>query len=483
MGGEAGSGGGTGSGGDGGSGGAAGTGGNAGMGGDGGSGGTDLCDGVDCDDGNDCTADECEAGACSNTPKQDGQSCNAGGFPGQCDAGVCFGLCFEVECDDDNQCTDDVCNRVDGGCDHTSRPDGADCDFGGLPGRCDAGSCVDAELCGEVDCSDDNECTDDVCSPIDASCTNPNKPDRSLCSDGEHPGLCAAGVCKGLCEDVDCDDGNECTLTECDPFTGACPNPDKPNGTTCDFDGLAGECESGLCVGLCSGVDCDDGSACTSDSCDPTDGLCDYVAVVDGTLCAGDAGTCAGGRCVVTATPACEDIDEIMEPIIASPILASTSLFFDSPYVQRIVYAGIDFTRIYRTGSLTARTTPVQATSGSINRVRLCDVVEEIRMGSPPPLRCIDTSFPPDDVRFHDAACEPYLPAAYGTPDSQGCVDVALDHPAIHAGRSGPAGARTYVVTVPCGIASALLYRYVISPKNFVGFRHGSVIVTYEVNE
>ena len=80
--------------------------------------------------------------------------------------------------------------------------------------------------------------------------------------------------------------------------SGACPNPDKPNGTTCDFDGLPGECESGLCVGLCSGVDCDDGNDCTLDSCDATSGFCDNIAVADGSLCANDSATCVAGRCM-----------------------------------------------------------------------------------------------------------------------------------------------------------------------------------------
>lgn len=188
-------------GGAGGGGGSAGTGGGGtggsgggGTGGDGGSGG-DPCADVDCNDLNPCTVDSCDPtdGSCVNEPREDGTSCMIGLDPGECVSGTCTALCDLVDCNDDNECTEDLCDPVDGSCTNPNRPDGATCDFGGMPGRCNAGACEDAALCAEVDCSDGNECTDDVCDPGDGSCSNAARPDGSGCDDGN--GSCVGGAC------------------------------------------------------------------------------------------------------------------------------------------------------------------------------------------------------------------------------------------------------------------------------------------------
>jgi hypothetical protein len=51
---------------------------------------------------------------------------------------------------------------------------------------------------------------------------------------------------------------------------------------------------------LCENVVCDDGNECTDDVCDPADGTCDNTAVEDGTECGDGAGTCEAGSCVGT---------------------------------------------------------------------------------------------------------------------------------------------------------------------------------------
>jgi hypothetical protein len=107
-------------------------------------------------------------------------------------------LCRDVDCNDENQCTEDACDRATGECVNTRRPDGARCDFGELPGVCESGVCVDAQLCREVDCGDDNDCTDDVCDPTDGSCSNPNKVDGATCDLDGLPGVCEAGVCVSM---------------------------------------------------------------------------------------------------------------------------------------------------------------------------------------------------------------------------------------------------------------------------------------------
>jgi hypothetical protein len=171
--------------------------------------------------------------------------------------GVCEDamLCADVDCSDDNDCTDDVCDPLDGSCDNPNVEDGTSCDFEGLPGVCMTGVCEDAMLCAEVDCSDDNDCTDDVCDPMTGDCSNPNVEDGTSCDFGGLPGECMTGVCEDamLCADVDCSDGNDCTDDVCDPMTGDCSNPDSAAGTACDAGGNAGECDgAGMCVALCT---------------------------------------------------------------------------------------------------------------------------------------------------------------------------------------------------------------------------------------
>jgi len=112
---------------------------------------------------------------------------------------------------------------------------------------------------------------------------------------GGGAGSCQDGVCvpDDLCEGVDCDDQNECTIDTC--AGGNCSNtPDT--GASCD--GGAGTCDAaGDCQpnDLCDGVICDDQNECTIDTC--TDGNCSNTPD-DGASCDGGAGTCdAAGDC------------------------------------------------------------------------------------------------------------------------------------------------------------------------------------------
>ena len=61
--------------------------------------------------------------------------------------------CAEVDCTDDNDCTNDRCNPGDGSCSHVAVADGTDCSFGLLPGECALGACapigVTATVCAE----------------------------------------------------------------------------------------------------------------------------------------------------------------------------------------------------------------------------------------------------------------------------------------------------------------------------------------------
>ena len=131
-----------------------------------------------------------------------------------------------------NECTADTCDPLDGECDYTNVTAGMTCNFGGLPGVCTAGVCEDAMLCSDVVCDDGNECTDDTCDPLDGGCGFIATVDGTTCDFGGLPGTCSGGTCEDamLCATVDCDDGNACTPTPATPWMGAVTTPTSAMG-------------------------------------------------------------------------------------------------------------------------------------------------------------------------------------------------------------------------------------------------------------
>jgi photosystem II stability/assembly factor-like uncharacterized protein len=132
---------------------------------------------------------------------------------------------------------------------------------------------------------------------------------KDLWAVGEHGAIlrsqCGGGPLVGM---VACNDGNACTSDSCNPATGACTH--TPTVAACDDgnDCTSGDyCDAGRCVGSAA-VSCDDGNECTADSCAPNSGcqnepliaaLCD-----DGNPCTvGDL--CSGTQCVGTG-PQCD---------------------------------------------------------------------------------------------------------------------------------------------------------------------------------
>ncbi len=84
---------------------------------------------------------------------------------------------------------------------------------------------------------------------------------------------CIKGTCKGTA--IVCEDGNPCTGPGgCLPSSGCTAGLPAPDGATCD-DGngcTSGDgCKGGLCVGG-TPIKCNDGKACSVDSCDPIKG-------------------------------------------------------------------------------------------------------------------------------------------------------------------------------------------------------------------
>ena len=229
-----------------------------------------------------------------NTPDDalcnDGQSCNGVETcdpVNDCQAGT------PPDCDDSVECTDDSCNEVTDECDNT--PNDANCANGDF--------CDGAETCDPVnDCQagtppdwdDSVECTDDSCNEVTDECDN--TPNDADCANGD--------FCDGVetCDPVndcqagtppDCDDSVECTDDSCNEVTDECDN--TPNDGNCDDSEFCNGVETCDPVSDCQAgtpVDCNDGVACTDDSCNedtdqcdntPNDSLCD-----DDTACTED---------------------------------------------------------------------------------------------------------------------------------------------------------------------------------------------------
>jgi hypothetical protein len=328
---------------------------------------TDPCDGAEvcqaggvcaagaplnCSDGNACTTDGCGAGGCTHTPISGCTPCttNANCNDGDaCTTDVCTaGTCgmAPAACDDGNPCTNDTCNPGTG-CAHANVPNGTGCtDFTVCDGNetCQAGACTPGTA---PNCDDSNPCTADSCHwqngcqhvPLanGSSCLN-----GTVCDGAEscQSGSCTAGT------PLDCDDGNACTTDACNPLSGcthtpipgcvpcsvpadcadgnpcttdacsagSCSNTPVANGTGCDngtvCDG-AETCQAGACTAG-STLDCDDGNACTTDTCDAVGG-CGHTAIpgcvpctVDATCGDGDPCTadfCSTGTCQHTTHP------------------------------------------------------------------------------------------------------------------------------------------------------------------------------------
>ena len=189
----------------------------------------------------------------------------------------------------------------------------------------DCSSAVPCLLCGLNETCQTNLCSpsnSQVCgSDADCASTAP----CPACVAGEICGLAGVGDLIGAQNAAVNLVADQChEAASCDPVTGVCTRPDKPNGTPCDDGDVCTQtdtCQAGVCVGanpVANGTPCDDGYVCTlNDTCQA--GVCVSGALVaDGTAC--DDGnactqtdTCQAGLCV-SGTPAadgaaCDDGD------------------------------------------------------------------------------------------------------------------------------------------------------------------------------
>lgn len=199
--------------------------------------------------------------------------------------------------------------------------------------RTDA-DCRDNNLCTEDRCGEDGLCIflTKTCEPLDAChdagtcdpatglCSNPAKPDGAACDDGNlctQADQCVSGSCIG--EPVACTGADGChDPGECNPATGLCPNP-RPDGTPCSDGNLCTEndrCVASRCRG--ETIDCSTSDGCHDPGqCDPTTGLCpnaqpDGTVCDDGNLCTRND-QCRASRCRGTPVD-CSQADGCHDP-------------------------------------------------------------------------------------------------------------------------------------------------------------------------
>ena len=232
-----------------------------------------TCAAASCDDGNPCTVDSCDAsGACVHAPAAVGTSCSDGNAcngaescdgAGSCRAGA------PVTCMALDQCHGvGVCDPSSGACSNPALADGTACDDGNactIGDTCQAGACAAGAplLCRAAD-----QChAAGVCDPASGLCSNPALADGASCNDGNactQSDSCQAGVCTGA-NPVVCGAADQCHLAgTCDPSSGACSNPAKADGASCD-----------------DGNMCTAGDMCMAGACVPGAASCDSIAVAE----------------------------------------------------------------------------------------------------------------------------------------------------------------------------------------------------------
>ena len=275
-----------------------------------------------CDDGSACTADSCDktTGSCKTTPVKDGTPCddaNACRTDDKCVTGVCKGTA-DKDCDDNNACTKDAC-AADKGCSHDAAAlNNQPCDADG--DKCTAGDSCKSGTCAVGNpkvCDDGSACTTDSCDKTTGACKTTPVKDGTACDDNDAcktDDSCLGGACKGTTA-KDCDDNNGCTKDACAADKGCSHDAESLNNQGCDADGdkctVGDICKSGTCAVGASKV-CDDGSACTTDSCDKTSGDCKTAPVKDGTACDDNdacktVDKCVTGVCKGTTSKDCDD--------------------------------------------------------------------------------------------------------------------------------------------------------------------------------
>src|SRR5439155_517578 len=151
---------------------------------------------------------------------------------------VCGGT-NPVTCAPADQCHDaGTCDPATGACSNPAKPDGAACNDGNACTR--SGACQATLGAGAnpiTSAPGDQKHDRRTCDPATGACSNPRNPDGAAANDGNartRPDARPAWVCGGT-NPVTCAPADQChDAGACDPATGACSNPAKPDGAACN---------------------------------------------------------------------------------------------------------------------------------------------------------------------------------------------------------------------------------------------------------
>jgi hypothetical protein len=191
--------------------------------------------GAACNDGNVCTTgDKCQSGVCAGTPPvtNDNNACTADSYnPTTCvvvHTKLTNACCANGVAITTNQC----CTSG------TAKTNGSLCNDGNActqSDTCQAGVCVGAN---PVVCTASDQChLVGTCNSSTGACSNPAKLNGASCDDGSactQTDTCQAGICVGA-NPVVCTASDQChTAGTCNTSTGQCSNPLKQPGTPCE---------------------------------------------------------------------------------------------------------------------------------------------------------------------------------------------------------------------------------------------------------
>jgi hypothetical protein len=271
-------------------------------------------DSSSCTSGNVCTATSgdpasgCTPGRTCTTSAEcdDGNVCNGAET---CGGGICRSG-TNLSCNDGVGCTLDSCDPTMG-CQHVTSD--AICD--------DHLVCNGIEMCNAtlgcqagapLVCSDAFGCTADSCSEAAGGCLH--VPNDTLCSDGQlcnGAETCVIGAGCQAGAPPSCSDGIACTLDACSSGANACTHTPMDalcsNGSFCD--GVE-SCSATLGCVAGTPVNCNDGLACSTDTCVEATMACDHT--YDSSLCSSGnvctASGCQPGRaCTGPTASVCND--------------------------------------------------------------------------------------------------------------------------------------------------------------------------------
>ena len=261
------------------------------------------------------------SGLCDGAGSCKGMSPCQTGFV--CANNACAPTCTVVPCAALDQChVAGTCDHATGVCSNPNKADGTGCDDGNACTRidlCQAGTCVGGN---PVTCTASDQChVAGTCDPTSGACSNPPKGDGSTCNDGNactRTDTCQAGICTGS-NPVTCTASDQCHVAgTCDPANGACSNPAKGDGSTCN-DGNActrtDTCQAGACTGS-NPVTCTASDQChVAGTCDPASGTCSNPPKADGSTCndgnaCTSSDTCQAGTCTGADPVTCTASDQ-----------------------------------------------------------------------------------------------------------------------------------------------------------------------------